>query len=53
MRKLLLVVATVVASTFALAAPASADPLERRCTTPHVAGFDTIQVCYYLPGLES
>jgi hypothetical protein len=50
--KLLLVLAATVAATVALAAPASADPVERRCTTPHVAGFNSFEVCYYLPVLE-
>jgi hypothetical protein len=31
----------------ATAAPASAS--ERTCYTPHVAGFDTYEVCYFLP----
>mgnify|MGYP001573167728 CR=1 FL=1 len=34
------------------AAPASADPLESKCYTPSVKGFDTMQVCIFLPSVE-
>ena len=50
LRKLALVVAATAAMALpvlATAAPASAD--ERTCYTPGVAGFDSIQVCHYLP----
>lgn len=50
-------IALALAATAALAvsvvsaAPATAD--ERRCYTPHVAGQDSFEVCYYVPiGVE-
>lgn len=50
MRKLVLALvatATVAIPLVATATPASAT--ERHCYTPHVGGFDTYEVCYYLP----
>jgi len=49
-RKLALVLAATAAMTVPLvvgAGSASADT--RHCYTPHVAGFDSYEVCYYLP----
>lgn len=36
----------------AAATPASADPVERTCYTPHVKGFDTVEMCIWLPTIE-
>lgn len=50
MRKLALALAATAALTaplVATAAPASAG--ERTCYTPHVAGQNTYEVCYFLP----
>ena len=50
MRKLALVLAATAAMTVHLvvgAGNASADT--RHCYTPHVAGFDSYEVCYFLP----
>lgn len=52
-RSTLLVAATAaLALPLVAAAPASADPVERRCYTPHVDGFDSFEVCYFLPVVE-
>ena len=54
-RTTLLAGLTAVTAALALpltATPASADPIERKCYTPHVDGFDTFEVCYYLPVIE-
>jgi hypothetical protein len=54
-RTTLLAGLTAVTAALALpltATPASADPVERRCYTPYVAGFDTYEVCYFLPVVE-
>jgi len=49
-RKLALVLAATAAMTVPLVAGAgSASADTRQCYTPHVAGFDTYEVCYYLP----
>ena len=47
MRKLLAVVALAAGLLVATSTSASADT--RTCYTPHVAGFNTYEVCYYLP----
>ena len=50
MRKLTLVMAATAAMAVPLiasAGPAAAE--ERHCYTPHVAGFDTVEVCTFLP----
>jgi hypothetical protein len=47
---LLLALATL-GLTAVTASSAQAD--ERRCYTPHVAGFDTIESCIWLPELSS
>lgn len=50
MRKLALVLALTAglfAPLVAAAGPATAD--DRTCYSPRVAGFDTYDVCYYLP----
>ena len=50
MRKLatvLAVTAALLTGAVAAAGPASADT--RHCYTPHVAGYPSYEVCYYLP----
>lgn len=49
---LLLAVTAALALPLLAAAPASADPVERRCYTPHVAHFPSYEVCYFLPVIE-
>ena len=49
---LLLAATAALALPLLAAAPASADPVERRCYTPHVGGFDSYEVCYFLPVIE-
>ena len=47
MRALLVLVAALAATLVAGGGTASADT--RHCYSPSVAGFDTYEVCYYLP----
>jgi hypothetical protein len=50
LRKLILglaVAAGLLIPLVSTASPASAS--ERTCYSPHVAGFDTYEVCYFLP----
>lgn len=49
---LLLAATAALALPLIAAAPASADPIERRCYSPSVPGFDTYEVCYFLPVIE-
>lgn len=36
----------------ASATPSSADPADRTCYTPHVAGQNTIEMCIWLPTIQ-
>lgn len=49
---LLLAATAALALPLLAATPASADPIEQKCYTPDVKGFDTFQVCYFLPVVE-
>jgi hypothetical protein len=46
MRRMIVVVLLALAAVGLSAAPAQA---ERTCYSPGVAGFDTYEVCYFLP----
>lgn len=53
MRRILVTVLLALAALGLTAATASpAQAAERRCYTPSVAGFDTYEVCYFLPELS-
>ncbi len=45
MRRLLLLLATTALATVAMAAPASADPLDGCLTAPSIGPFEAAQVC--------
>ena len=46
MRRIIVVALLALAGLGLTAAPAQA---ERTCYTPHIAGFDSYEVCYFLP----
>jgi hypothetical protein len=51
-RKLLFTAATIGLAATVFSSPASADPIEYRCYTPHVGPWPTVEVCFWLPELE-